>query len=84
MKARFAEQAFSFLMIRTPAKKQRKGSVQLDLFVPYEQGFELKVIVTNKDLGAATVVNYHKGRGSQEGILEKLKLQCHPDYETAA
>ena len=27
---------FRFLMIRTQAKQQQKGSVQLDLFVPYE------------------------------------------------
>jgi hypothetical protein len=58
-----------FLMIRTRAKVQRKGPVQLDLFEPYEYGYEFKVIVTNKDLGASAIVDYHSGRGSQEGVF---------------
>ena len=37
-----------FLMIRTLAKQQRKGPVQLDLFEPCQYGYEFKVIVTNK------------------------------------
>lgn len=69
-----------FLMIRTRAKVQQKGSVQLDLFEPYEYGYEFKVIVTNKDLGAKAVVEYHSGRGSQEGVFGELKTQCQMDY----
>ena len=69
-----------FLMIRTHTKKQQKGPVQLDLFVPYEYGYEFKVIVTNKDLTAAAVVDYHGGRGSQEGIFGELKTNCQMDY----
>lgn len=69
-----------FVMIRTRAKKQQKGPVQLDLFVPYEHGYEFKVIVTNKDLGASAVVDYHGGRGSQEGVFGELKTQCQMDY----
>lgn len=69
-----------FLMIRTRAKVQQKGPVQLDLFEPYEYGYEFKVIVTNKDLGAKAVVDYHCGRGSQEGVFGELKTQCQMDY----
>lgn len=69
-----------FLMIRTRAKQQQKGPVQLDLFEPYQYGYEFKVIVTNKDLGAKAVVEYHSGRGSQEGVFGELKTQCQMDY----
>lgn len=69
-----------FLMIRTRAKVQQKGPVQLDLFEPYQYGYEFKVIVTNKDLGASAIVDYHSGRGSQEGVFAELKAQCQMDY----
>ncbi len=69
-----------FLMIRTKTKRQQKGPVQLDLFEPYEYGFEFKVIVTNKDLSASGVVSYHEGRGSQEGVFAELKSDCQMDY----
>jgi hypothetical protein len=69
-----------FLMIRTLAKKQQKGPVQLDLFEPYEYGYEFKVIVTNKDLSASAVVDYHGGRGSQEGVFGELKTSCQMGY----
>ena len=39
---------FRFLFIRQKVKKQSKDPVQLDLFIPHEQGYEFKVIVTNK------------------------------------
>ena len=38
------------------------------------------MFITNKDLDAAAVVNYHEGRGSQEGIFGERKSQCHLDY----
>ena len=71
---------FRFLFIRTRTKKQQKGPVQLDLFQPHEFGFEFKVIVTNKKVGAAAVVEYHEGRGSQENVFGQLKPQCQMDY----
>ena len=69
-----------FVMIRTRAKQQQKGPVQLDLFEPYQYGYEFKVIVTNKELSAAALVDYHSGRGSQEGVFGELKTQCQMDY----
>jgi hypothetical protein len=73
-------QRFRFVFVRSQAKKQRKGPVQLDLFVPYEYGYEFKVVVTNKTAKVKTVVAFHNGRGSQEGIFAELKTQCHMDY----
>lgn len=73
-------QQFRFLFIRTRSKKQQKGPVQLDLFIPYEYGYDFKVIITNKTLRAKRVVAYHEGRGSQEGIFGELKSHCHQDY----
>ncbi|MFQ5433226.1 MAG: IS1380 family transposase [Nitrospinota bacterium] len=71
---------FRFIFIRTKTKKQQKGPVQLDLFIPYEYGYEFKVIVTNKTTRARRVAAYHEGRGSQEGIFAELKSHCHLDY----
>jgi hypothetical protein len=71
---------FRFLFIRTKVKKQQKGPVQLDLFVPHEYGYEFKVIVTNKQVQPGAVVSYHEGRGSQENVFGELKSHCHLDY----
>jgi len=70
------EQAYRFVFLRTRAKKQQKGPVQLDLFVPHEYGYEFKVIITNKRVGVRTVVRFHEGRGAQEGIFGELKTHC--------
>lgn len=64
-----------FVFIRQLEKVQHKEPVQLDLFVPYEYGYTFKVIVTNKSLGASRLVQYHNGRGSQEGLFAELKSQ---------
>ena len=69
-----------FVFIRRCTKVQHKEPVQLDLFVPFEYGYEFKVIVTNKTLSAERVTAYHEGRGSQEGIFGELKSHCHQDY----
>ena len=65
-----------FVFIRKCVNVQRKGPVQLDLFVPHEDGFEFKVILTNKSVEAGTVLGFHEGRGAQEGIFGELKSNC--------
>ncbi|TET54681.1 MAG: IS1380 family transposase, partial [Anaerolineales bacterium] len=40
--------SYRFVFIRKRVARQRKGPLQLDLFVPHEDGFEFKVIITNK------------------------------------
>jgi len=74
------QQRFRFLFIRTLAKRQHKGPIQLDLFVPYEYGYDFKVVVTNKTISPKKVVAFHEGRGSQEGIFGELKSHCQMGY----
>lgn len=74
------EEKHRFIFIRTKKKKQNKGPVQLDLFEPYEYGYEFKVIITNKTCCAKKVLKFHNGRGYQESIIAELKSNCHFDY----
>ena len=74
------ERRYRFLFIRKRVRCQRKEPLQLDLFVPYEEGYEFKAIVTNKRGWAKHVVAFHEGRGAQEGIFAELKTHCHLDY----
>ncbi len=71
---------FRFLFVRTRAKRQQKGPIQLDLFLPYEYGYDFKVVVTNKTLSPKKVLAFHEGRGSQEGIFGELKSHCQMSY----
>jgi hypothetical protein len=71
---------FRFIFLRQTRHFADKGPIQLDLFVPYETGRELKVIVTNKTTTAASVLAFHNGRGSQEAVFADLKGDCHMDY----
>ena len=57
-----------------------KEPLQLDLFVPHEEGYDFKVIVTNKHLSAKKVAAFHEGRGAQEGVFAELKTQCQMGY----
>jgi hypothetical protein len=61
-------------------RKQIKEPVQLDLFVPYEYGHDFKVIVSNKELGARSLLTFHNGRGTQEGLFAELKSQAQLGY----
>lgn len=69
-----------FIAVRKSVKIQFKQPVQLDLFTPYEYGYEFKVIITNKIRAANNVVAYHNGRGSQEGLFSELKSHNQLDY----
>jgi len=71
---------YRFIFIKQKTKKIRKGPVQLDLFIPYEYGFEFKVIITNKSDSTKKVLMFHNGRGNQENIFGELKTQCQMDY----
>jgi hypothetical protein len=74
------EQEYRFVLVRTRIKEQSKGEVQLDLFVPHVYGYEFKAIVTNKPLSMRPLVEFHNGRGSQEGIFGELKRHCQMGY----
>lgn len=79
-KAKSWSQRRRFMFVRSKARKQHKGPLQLELFTPYEYGYDFKVIVTNKRLGARKLIQFHNGRGSQEGIFGELKSGNQMDY----
>jgi len=69
-----------FLVVRSQTTVRDPGPVQLDLFVPQVVGYEFKVVLTNKSTGARSVVDFHDGRGAQEGVFAELKSQGQLDY----
>jgi hypothetical protein len=71
---------YRFVFIRSQNRQQAKGAIQLGLFIPYEYGYDFKVIVTNKLLSAKKALTFHNGRGAQEGIFAELKSQTQMDY----
>ena len=74
------EHRYRFLFLRHRVKKQNKEPVQLGLFTPHEEGYEFKVIVTNKSGKAKPILLFHNGRASQENMFSELKSQCNLDY----
>ncbi len=71
---------FRFLLIRQRVPRINRGPIQLDLFVPHEEGYDFKVIVTNKQIKAKKVLMFHNGRADQEGLFGELKSQAQMDY----
>ena len=69
-----------FVCIRQRNRLQHKEPVQLNLFIPYDYGYDFKVIITNKQISAKKVLNYHNGRGAQEALFAELKSQIQMDY----
>lgn len=68
------------IVFRRKVRKPIKGPIQLDLFQPIEREWEYKMVMTNKTVSACTVLHFHNGRGSQEGIFAELKSQGSLDY----
>lgn len=73
-------QTYRFIFVRQKQKKQTKGPLQLDLFVPVSHEYTYKVIVTNKTCGVKTILPFHNGRGSQEGIFAECKQHTGMGY----
>lgn len=71
---------FRFLLIRQRVSLINRGPVQLDLFQPHQEGYDFKVIVTNKPIKAKKVLMFHNGRADQEGVFGELKSQAQMDY----
>jgi len=63
---------YRFLFLRHRVKMQSKEPVQLELFVPHQQGYEFKAIVTNKRGKAKAILLFHNGRASQENVFAEL------------
>jgi hypothetical protein len=74
------EKTYRFLFIRQRCAAIRREPIQLDLFVPYEYGYEFKVIVTNKWASGRKILRYHNGRATQESVFGELKSQSQMDY----
>lgn len=74
------KKAYRFLFIRQRCPLLRKEPLQLDLFIPYEYGYEFKVIVTNKWASGKKTLMYHNGRAAQESVFGELKSQSQMDY----
>lgn len=69
-----------FIFLRRAVGIQQKEPIQLDLFAPIAQGYEYKVIVTNKKISTGRAVLFHEGRGAQEKVYAELKSQAHMGY----
>jgi hypothetical protein len=74
------KKCYHFMFIRTREPIQRKGPLQLNLFTPYEYGYQFKVILTNMPLSAKKLLALHNGRGAQEAIFAELKSHTQMDY----
>jgi hypothetical protein len=73
--------AFRVLAIRRKTPTPRKGPMQLDLFQPRDYEFDFRVILTNKAIDdAEAVMDFHHGRGTQEGLIGEAKSCAQLDY----
>jgi len=64
---------YRFIFTRRKVTSQYRGPLQLDLLEPRDFNCQYKVIVTNKTQSAKSVVLFHNGRSSQEGIFGEAK-----------
>ena len=71
---------FRILVIRQKKAQPTKGPLQLDLFEPRSHEYQYQVIVTNKTTQAKSVMEFHHGRGSQEGVFAETKSHCQLEY----
>jgi hypothetical protein len=74
------QQRARFIFVRQRNKVQSKEPVQLDLFTPFVWGYDFKVMVTNKRIGAGKLLAFHNGRGAQEGVFAELKTDSCLGY----
>ncbi len=75
--------SYRMIALRQRVVEQRKGPLQLDLFVPRDYSHDYRVIATNKRTSADAVRLFHHGRGSQEGLIGEAKAHAHLDYVPA-
>ena len=68
------------LLLRHRVRLLDKKPIQLDLFRPYQEGYEFKAVLTNKLGSARRILLFHNGRSSQESGFSELKGQCQMDY----
>jgi hypothetical protein len=71
---------FRILVLRQKKAQPTKGPLQLDLFEPKSHLYEYQAIITWKQSGAKSVMDFHHGRGAQEGIFAEAKSHCQMEY----
>lgn len=64
---------YRFLCVRHKIRRQRKEPVQLNLFEPRSFEYDYRAIATNRRESAKRIVQFHHGRGSQEGLFGEAK-----------
>lgn len=69
-----------FICIRQIVPERQRGPVQLDLFEPVDPTARFTALVTTKREKAKSVIAFHHGRGSQEGLLGEGKTCAQLDY----
>lgn len=71
---------YRVLLLRHRVRTLNREPIQLELFAPYQSGFEFKAVITNKRGSARHILLFHNGRGTQENLFSELKGQCQMDY----
>jgi len=72
--------SFRLIVVRQMKAVPIKGPLQLHLFEPRSHEYDYQVIVTNKRCSAKGVMEFHHGRGSQEGVFAEAKQFCQLEY----
>ena len=69
-----------FLCVRQLLAERPRGPLQLDRFEPVEPHARFTVIVTNRRGRAKSILAFHHGRGTQEGLFAEAKSHARLDY----
>lgn len=69
-----------FICIRQLMPERRRAPLQLHLFEPVDPVARFTVIVTNKRGRAKSILPFHHGRGSQEGLFAEAKSCAQLGY----
>jgi hypothetical protein len=68
------------LCVRQLTAERSRGPLQLDLFEPCEPQARFTAIVTNRRGRAKSILAFHHGRGSQEGLFAEAKSHAQMGY----
>lgn len=69
-----------FLCVRQLVAEHQRGPLQLELFEPVDPQVRFSVILTNKHGRAKSILGFHHGRGTQEGLFAEAKSNAQLDY----
>jgi len=69
-----------FVCVRQLVAERSRGPLQLDLFEPVDPQARFTVIVTNRRGRAKSILAFHHGRGTQEGLFAEAKSHAQLGY----